>query len=58
MTSQSAATTCITRCRPMSPPSSRLAALVLLVGACWSDWNTHDAGVVLLALAVFPLDHA
>ena len=32
-----------------------LAALVLLVGAWWSDWNTHDAGVVLLALTVFTL---
>lgn len=32
-----------------------LAALVLLVGATWFDWNTHDAGVVVLALAVFPI---
>ena len=32
-----------------------LAALVLLVGAWWSDWNTHDAGVVLLVLTVFTL---
>lgn len=32
-----------------------LAALVLLVGAAWFDWNTHDAGVVVLALAVFPI---
>ena len=32
-----------------------LAALVLLVGAWWADWNTHDPGVVLLALTVFTL---
>lgn len=32
-----------------------LVALVLLVGAWWSDWNTHDPGVVLLALTVFTL---
>lgn len=32
-----------------------LAATTLLVGAYWSDWNTHDAGVIVLALALFPL---
>ena len=32
-----------------------LAALVLIVGAWWSDWNTRDAGVALLALTVFTL---
>ena len=32
-----------------------LAATVLLVGATWFDWNTHDVGVVLLALTVLPL---
>ena len=31
-----------------------LAALVLLVGAAWFDWNTHDPGVVLLALDGVP----
>lgn len=32
-----------------------LASVVLLAGASWADWNTHDPGVLLLALAVFPL---
>jgi hypothetical protein len=32
-----------------------LVAVVLLAGASWADWNTHDPGVLLLALAVFPL---
>jgi hypothetical protein len=32
-----------------------LAALVCIVGASWLDWNTHDVGVTLLTLAVFPL---
>ena len=32
-----------------------LAAVVLLVGATWFGWNTRDAGVIALALAVFPL---
>lgn len=32
-----------------------LAALVAVVGAWWFGWNTHDLGVVLLALTVFPL---
>lgn len=32
-----------------------LASVVLLAGASWADWNTHDPGVVLLALSVFPL---
>ncbi len=32
-----------------------LAALVCVVGASWSGWNTHDLGVGLLALSVFPL---
>jgi hypothetical protein len=32
-----------------------VVALVLLVGAAWFDWNTHDPGVVVLALVVFPL---
>jgi hypothetical protein len=32
-----------------------LAALVLLIGAAWLDWDTQDVGMVLLALAVFPL---
>ena len=31
------------------------AATTLLVGATRLDWNTHDVGVVVLALAVFPL---
>ncbi len=30
-----------------------LAALELLVGAARLDWNTHDAGVIVLALALF-----
>lgn len=30
-----------------------LAAFVCVVGAWWFDWNTHDAGVVLLTLAMF-----
>ncbi len=32
-----------------------LAALVLIVGAWWFDWNTRDPGVALLALTVFTL---
>ncbi len=32
-----------------------LASVVLLVGASWADWNTHDPGVTLLALAVLAL---
>ncbi len=31
------------------------ASLVLLVGAAWFDWNTRDAGVIVLALALFPI---
>jgi hypothetical protein len=31
------------------------SAFICVVGAWWLDWNTHDAGVVLLALAVLPL---
>ena len=30
-------------------------ALVLIVGAAWLGWNTHDLGVVFLALTAFPL---
>jgi len=32
-----------------------LAATTLLVGATWFDWNTHDIGVVVLAVAMLPL---
>lgn len=32
-----------------------VAAAVLLAGAQWADWNTHDPGVLLLALTVLPL---
>ena len=32
-----------------------VTALVLIVGAAWLGWNTHDLGVVFLALTVFPL---
>jgi Family of unknown function (DUF6526) len=32
-----------------------LGALVCIAGAWWFDWNTHDPGLVLLALAVFVL---
>ncbi|MEP7118221.1 MAG: DUF6526 family protein [Acidobacteriota bacterium] len=32
-----------------------LAALVLIVGATWFGWNTHDYGLVVLTLAVFPV---
>lgn len=30
-------------------------ALILVVGAAWLGWNTHDLGVVFLTLTVFPL---
>ena len=32
-----------------------LAALVCIIGASWLDWNTHDPGIVLLALMAFLL---
>ena len=32
-----------------------IGALVCIAGAWWADWNTHDPGVTLLALAVFVL---
>lgn len=32
-----------------------LAALVLIVGATWFGWDTHEVGLVALALALFPV---
>ena len=32
-----------------------LAAFVMIVGAKWLGWDTHEFGIITLALAVFPL---